>query len=422
VLFCIYVVMSRNLIERHLRPAVVEALSEARAVCLLGARQVGKSTLAKEIATHERPAAYLTLDDEGTRRSALEDPTGFVAAIPGPAVIDEIQRAPNLMLAIKSRLDTSNERGQFLLTGSANVITLPTIADALPGRIDYVRLWPFSQGELESSRERFVDDLFAGEPPHIEGAEVGLAAYAQRIVTGGFPDARDRSDASRSRFFASYVASMLGRDVEDVARVRDTTDIGRLLSVVAARSASLMSARGMGVDLGLDHKTTASHTRVLEDLFLIWRMNPWYTNIGSRQVKTPKLHVADTGLLTHLINADTDGLVRDASLAGPVLETFVAMELLRQSAWSRHEPSLFHYRDSQQREVDIVLEQRSGEVAGVEVKSAATVKRKDFAGLRHLRDKLGERFKAGVVLYTGERTLPFGDRMAAVPLRGLWQR
>jgi predicted AAA+ superfamily ATPase len=413
--------MPTNLIERHLRPAVVEALSEARAVCLLGARQVGKSTLAKEIASHEHPAAYLTLDDEGTRRSALEDPTGFVAAISGPAIIDEIQRAPDLMLAIKARLDASNHRGQFLLTGSANVITLPTIADALPGRIDYIRLWPFSQGELAGKQERFVNLLFEGEPPRIEGAEVGLSAYAERIVAGGFPDAQDRSVGSRSRFFGSYVASILGRDVGDVARVHDTANVGRLLSVVAARSAGLMSARGMGAELGLDHKTTMAHTRVLEDLFLIWRLNPWYANIGSRPVKTPKLHVTDTGLLTHLINANADGLVRNATLAGPILETFVAMELVRQCAWSRHEPSLFHYRDSQQREVDIVLEQRSGEIAGVEVKSGASVKSKDFAGLRHMRDKLGARFKAGVVLYTGERTLPFGDRLAAVPLRGLWE-
>ena len=382
--------MPTNLIERHLRPTVVEALSEARAVCLLGARQVGKSTLAKEIATHERPAAYLTLDDEGTRRSALEDPTGFLAAISGPAIIDEVQRAPDLMLAIKARLDKSNDRGQFLLTGSANLITLPTIADALPGRIDYIRLWPFSQGELEGRRERFVDALFAGEPPLIEGAEVGLAAYAERIVAGGFPDAQERSAGGRSRFFGSYVSSILGRDVGDVARVRDTADVGRVLSVVAARSASLMSARGMGVDLGLDHKTITAHTKVLEDLFLIWKMNPWYTNIGSRQVKTPKLHVTDTGLLTHLLNVNTKRLVGDATLTGPIVETFVAMELVRQCAWSQHEPSLFHYRDNQQREVDIVLELRSGEVAGVEVKS-------------------------------GERTLPFGDRLAAVPLCGLWQ-
>jgi hypothetical protein len=413
--------MARTLIERHLRPTVVEALSEARAVCLLGARQVGKSTLAREIAAHEHPATYLTLDDDVTRRSALEDPTGFVAAISGPAVIDEIQRAPDLMLAIKARLDTRDDRGQFLLTGSANVITLPTIADALPGRIDYINLWPFSQGELAGSPERFVDLLFAGAPPRIEGAEVGLSAYAGRIVTGGFPDAQDRGIGSRSRFFGSYVASILGRDVEDVARVRDTADVGRLLSVVAARSANLMSARGMAAELGLNHKTTQAHTRILEDLFLVWRMNPWYANIGSRPVKTPKLHITDTGLLAHLVNANAEGIVQNAALAGPIVETFVAMELVRQCAWSRHEPSLFHYRDSQQREVDIVLEQRSGEIAGVEVKSGASVKSRDFAGLRHLRDKLGTRFKAGVVLYSGERTLPFGDRMAAVPLSGLWQ-
>ncbi len=410
-----------NLIERHARPLVVEALSASRAVCLLGARQVGKSTLAKEIASHEHPAAYLTLDDEGTQRSALEDPTGFIAQFSGPAVIDEIQRAPDLMLAIKARLDTRNDRGQFLLTGSANVITLPTIADALPGRVDYINLWPLSQGELVGFSERFIERLFVGEPPQIEGAEVGRAAYAQRVAAGGFPDAHARPASTRSRFFASYVASILGREVGDVARVRDTADIGRLLSVVAARSGALASARGMGAELGLDHKTASAHAKILEDLFLVKRLPPWYTNLGKRQIKTPKLYVTDTGLLTHLINANPDRLANDATLAGPIFETFAAMELLRQSDWSALEPSLFHYRDSQQREVDIVLELRSGEVAGVEVKSAATVTARDFAGLRHLRSKLGSRFKAGVVLYTGERTLPFGDRLAAVPLCGLWQ-
>jgi uncharacterized protein len=409
-----------GLIERHVKPHVVEALSDTRAVCLLGARQVGKSTLVKEIAGREHPASYLTLDDEGTRRSALEDPTGFIAAISGPAVIDEIQRAPELMLAIKVRLDTNNERGQFLLTGSANVTTLTTIADALPGRVEYIRLWPFSQGELAGVREDFLDRLFAGEPPRIEGAEVGRAAYAQRIARGGFPDAHDRSADGRSRYFASYTETILGRSVEDVARVRDTSAVARLLGVAAARSASLMNARGMSADLGMDHKTVTAHTKILEDLFLVRRLAPWHANLSSRQVKAPKLYVTDTGLLSHLLNVDADGLARDAQLAGSLFETFVAMELQRQCGWSRCEPSLYHYRDSQQREVDIVLELRSGEIAGVEVKSAATVRARDFAGLRHLRDKLGDRFKAGVILYTGERSLPFGDRLTAVPLQGLW--
>jgi uncharacterized protein len=409
------------LIERHIRPFVVEALSSARAVCLLGARQVGKSTLARQIAAQDHPAAYITLDDESTQRAAQDDPTSFIAAIAGSAVIDEIQRAPDLMLAIKARLDTNNDRGQFLLTGSANVIALPTIADALPGRVDYIDMWPLSQGELAGVREQFVDRLLAGESPRIEGAEVGRSAYAERVATGGFPDTHVRGARARKRFFASYVPSLLGRDVGDISRVRDVADIGRLLRVVATRSGALMSARSMGADLGLDHKTTIAHVKILEDLFLVRRLSSWHTNLGSRQVKTPKLHVSDSGLLAHLVNADARRLVENAALAGPIFETFVAMELERQCSWSELEPSLFHYRDSQQREVDIVLELRSGEVAGVEVKTAATIRQRDFAGLRHLRATLGDRFKAGVVLYTGERTLPFGPRLTAVPLCGLWQ-
>jgi uncharacterized protein len=414
--------MPAGFIERHARPLVVEALGDTRAVCLLGARQVGKSTLAKQIAGREHPATYMTLDDDGTRRSALEDPTGFIAGIEGAAVIDEIQRAPDLMLAIKARLDLHNEPGQFLLTGSANILTLPTIADRLPGRVDYIRLWPFSQGELAGSRERFVDRLFDAEPPPIHAAEIGHRFYAERLVAGGFPGAHGRRPRVRERFFASYVASILGRNIEDVARIRGTDHLERLLSVIAARSATLMSARGVGADLALDHKTAAAHMRILEELFLTWRLNPWHANLGSRQIKTPKLYVTDTGLLCHLINADAARIAEDAALAGPVFETFVAMELVRQCDWAERATALFHYRDQQQREVDVVLERRDGAVAGVEVKTTATVRPKDFAGLRHLRDKLGDRFKAGVVLYTGARTLPFGDRLTAVPLCGLWQR
>jgi uncharacterized protein len=411
-----------TLVERHMKPLVLEALAESRAVCILGARQVGKSTLARQIAESGRRASYLTLDDEATRRAALEDPAGFVALLSGPAVIDEIQRAPDLMLAIKVRLDTNDARGQFLLTGSADVLALPSIADALPGRVDYMRLWPFSQGELTGVREGFIDRLFAGEPPQIENAEVGRIGYAHKVATGGFPDVQGRSERGRLRFFASYVATILERGVDEVARLRDRSDLSRLLSAAAVRSATLMSARGIATELGVTHKTVAAHIKILEDLFLVRRLQPWRVNLASRQVKTPKLHVSDTGLLAHLLNASPQRLTHDAQLAGPVFESFVAMELQRQREWSTHEPSLFHYRDGQGREVDVVLELRSGETAGVEVKTAATVHRGDFAGLRHFRDRLGARFKAGVVLYTGQRTLAFGDRLTAVPLCGLWER
>jgi uncharacterized protein len=412
--------MPGQFIERNIRPTVVEALTEARAVCLLGARQSGKSTLARAIAQDEHPAEYLTLDNDTTRRSALEDPTGFIAGVSGSAVIDEVQRAPDLMLAIKERLDRNNERGQFLLAGSANILTLPTIADALPGRVDYVRMWPFSQGELAGRRESFIDHLLAGEPPRVDDAEVGRGAYAARIVAGGFPDAQNRGARGRKRFFTSYVSTILGRDLPDIASVRDASGVERLLGVVAARSAGLLSSRGIAGELGVDHKTVSAQTRILEELFLVWRLQPWHVNLGSRQVKTPKIYMTDTGLLAHLTNINAPRIVQSPTLAGSMVETFVTMELARQCDWADSPASLFHYRDKQQREVDVVLELGSGEVAGVEIKTAAGVRAKDFAGLRHLRDKLGDRFTAGVVLYTGRQTLNFGDRLAAVPLCGLW--
>lgn len=409
------------MIERQIRPVVVEGLSYARAVCLLGPRQVGKSTLVRQIAGHDHPARYISLDEEVSRRAALDDPTEFVASISGPAVIDEIQRAPDLMLAIKMRLDTCNDRGQFLLTGSANVITLPTIADNLPGRVDYMNLWPFSQSEIEGSRENIVDRLFENEPPRIHGAQVGRAAYVERVIQGGFPDALGRNEAARERFFSSYVPSILGRDISDIARIHDAARVGDLLRAVASRAGSLMSSRGMAGDLGIDHKTVLAYTKVLEDLLLVRRLSSWSANIGSRQVKAPKLHVCDPGLLASLLSFDTDRLVADPKLAGPIFETFAATELERQSSWSEHPPRFYHYRDHRQREVDLVLERGVGEIVAVEVKSGAAVRSKDFAAMRFLRDSLGPRFKSGVVLYAGSDTLPFGERLHAVPLCALWR-
>ncbi len=413
--------MPAAFVERHVRPIVLEALSDARVVCLLGARQTGKSTLVKQIAAGEHPAEYLTLDDDATRGIALRDPTGLIATIDGPVVIDEIQRAPELLLTIKARVDLNDSPGQFLLTGSADLFTLPTIADLLPGRVDYVRLWPFSQGEIEKRRETFIDRLFAADPPRINAAEIGREGYAKRVVAGGFPRAYNRDARSRARFFDAYVTTVLARDLQDVARVRRTNDVERLLGLVAARSATLLSARALGADLEVDRKTASNYLGILEDLFLVRCLPPWLSNLGSRHIKTPKLHLTDSGLLGHLLNLDVRRIAREPAAAGPIFESFVAMELLRQSEWSGGSPRLFHYRDTQQREIDVVLELRGGAVAGVEVKTAATIRAKDFAGLRYLRDKLGDRFKFGVVLYAGERTFLFGDRMAAVPLCGLWE-
>jgi uncharacterized protein len=409
-----------GLLSRHARPNLTQALAESRAVALIGARQVGKSTLARDLAANEFPAQYISLDDEVAVDTARGDPRGFVAKIEGPTVIDEVQRAPGLLLAIKERLDLNQARGQFLLTGSANILTLPTIADALPGRVEYVRLWPFSQGELHAVHERFIEALLAGRFPNVSGAPVGRPAVAGLLATGGYPEMQSRSPRGRVGFFSSYIASIIDRDLPDVANVHNAQNVERLLHVVAARSAALASFQGMGKELEVDANTVRAHVKILEDLFLVRRLEPWHTNLGSRKVKTAKLYVVDSGLLAFLMGAVEQRIIDDGAVAGMVLESFVAMELLRQSDWLEEPVRLYHYRDKQQREVDVIVERYSGEVAGIEVKASATVSGRDFAGLRYLREKLGSRFKGGVVLYAGSDTLPFGERLAAVPLEGLW--
>lgn len=428
--------MVDDLLARNVRPRVLEALAQSRAVALLGARQVGKSTLAADIAANEHPARLVSLDDEPTANAAREDPAGFIATIAGPAVIDEVQLAPSLLLAIKRRLDSDQTRGQFLLIGSANLLTLPTVADALPGRVQYVNLSPLSQGELHGIRETFIDALFDARFPTVSAAPIGRAAAAGMLVTGGYPElqglgprafgANPRfghqgwSPRGRSDFFSSYVSSLLGRDLQDVANVRNVENIERLLYVIAARSGGLASFHGMARDLGVDTNTARAHTKILEDLFLVAKLRSWHANLSSRQIKSPKLYILDSGLLAFLIGANERRIAEDGPVAGAMLESFVAMELLRQADWAAEPVRLFHYRDKQQREVDVVLERHSGEVAGIEIKAAATPTRADFAGLRHLRDKLGARFAAGVLVYLGADTLSFGDRLAAVPLAGLW--
>ena len=387
---------------------------------MLGARQVGKSTLALQVSRSEHPAEYISLDDPGVARAARSDPVEMIANLDGAAVIDEIQRAPELLLAIKQRLDADDSPGQFLLTGSADLLTLPTIADALPGRVQYVRLWPFTQAELRSVGPSFVDPLFTGRFPRVVDAPIGRRALAPILVKGGYPEAQRHSPRGLNRFFESYVDSLLGRDLGDVANVREPRHVERVLRMVGARSGSILNINGMAGELDISRATVAKHVETLERLFLIRRLGAWRRNLGDRLVKSPKAYVVDSGLLAHLISADESRIVDDGGVAGAMMESFVAMELVRQAELAAWPMAVHHYRDQRMREVDVVLERYSGEVMGIEVKAGATPHSDDFAGLRYLRDKLGEQFKAGALIYTGSRTLPFGDRLAAVPVSGLW--
>jgi predicted AAA+ superfamily ATPase len=408
-----------KLIDRGLADTVVDAMEESRVVALLGARQAGKSTLARVLAADRLPAEYLTLDDEPVRSLASGDPQGFVAGLGRRTVIDEIQRAPELLLAIKSRVDRDSTPGQFLLTGSANLRRIPTVADALPGRVDYLALWPFTQGELSGQPETFLVRLFSGEVPMIGDAPVGRGEYAEMLLAGGFPEALARSSAARGRFFDSYVTSIVERDVADASRVHDPMSVGTVLRLLAARSGSLARYDAIARDAGIDGKTAKAHLAVLERLFLVRIRQPWHINLGQRQVKAPKIYISDPGLLAALVGADARRVREDDGFAGALFETFVVTELERHASWSPEPLRFWHYRAGE-REVDVIVERPSGEIVAIEVKASATVRARDFRGLVHLRERMGPRLVTGAVIYAGEHTLPFGERLWALPLSALW--
>lgn len=413
-----------ELFTRGIEDELRDILSVSRAAAITGPRQAGKSTLAKQLQHADVVPNYYSLDDEATRTAARGDPDGFALALPRPAVIDEVQRAPDLMLAIKQILDGDQTPGQFLLTGSADLVTARVIADALPGRVQYVNLWPLSQTEIHGNLASVVDSLLAGVPPQVAGAPKGRAASAELVVAGGFPGALSLTARQRARHFRSYVQTVLGRDLPEIGQIRvDRSKLERMLRLLAARTSGLVNYSALGRDLALDDKTVKAQIELLRQLFLLYRLAPWSANLGARQVKTPKLLLADSGMAAALVGADATRYAApdQGALAGMLLETFVVMELVKQATWSATAVELYFYRDTDKREVDVVIESLSGDVAAVETKAAAGVTSSDIRGLELLRRKLGSRFKAGVVVYSGEHTLRMSDRIWAVPLSGLWQ-
>jgi predicted AAA+ superfamily ATPase len=295
-----------------------------------------------------------------------------------------------------------------------------TVKDALPGRVLYLDIWPLSQAEIEGSATRVIDRLMDGMIPTVRDAPIGPLSYVERFVRGGFPGPLRGSPLIRRRFFDSYVDSVVERDVPDIAALRSLDSPGRILRLLSARSATLLNVASLARDLQLDNKTVDHHLRILSDLMLIRLHRPWFANLGSRQTKAPKIYVSDPGLMAALAGADRRGIARNPAVMGSFLETAVCMEILRLAATADHHIEMFHYRDKKQREVDIVLERSDGALACIEVKAGATSTASDFRSLRYLREGLADRFVAGVVLHCGSQTLPFGDRLAAVPISALW--
>lgn len=411
------------MVHRHLTERLLQALQDTPAVLINGARQTGKSTLAKLPEFEKQGRRYLTFDDPGVLAAAKRDPNGFIAGLTAPVTLDEVQQVPELFRAIKMAIDRKREPGRFLLTGSANVLLLPKLSESLAGRLEVLTLWPFSQGEINGAQEGFVDALFSRQPVWASGKSMHLDRdeLFEKVRSGGYPPAiARRLVARRKAWFQSYLTTVLQRDIRDLTHVADVTAVPRLMSVVASRAGCLLNFADLSRSLALPQTTLKRYFVLLEATFLVQLLRPWSSNLGQRVIQTPKVYLDDTGLLAHLLGLTPERLNVDGTLAGGVLENFVLMELRKQSAWSETQPEFYFWRTASGQEVDIVLEDSSGRLVGIEIKSGATLGGSDVRGLQAMANAAGRRWVRGVVLYTGSEVIPFAANLHGLPISHLW--
>ncbi len=435
---------------RSVECRLVEALEDSPAVLIHGPRQCGKTTLAQLTCApsylykpgdrtrsgeplirgsprQSRDYSYFSFDEQIMRDGARADPAGFVAALPERVILDEVQRVPELFEAIKLSVDRHRVPGRFVLMGSTNVLLIPRLSDSLAGRLQIVQLHPLTQYELtgqsDSSRPdaNFLSELFGEGFPVFRCDRLG-EELIERIVAGGYPAALARPTARRrANWYRDYAESIVQRDVRDLTQIRSLDLMPRLLRAAAAHTAQLFNLSNLASPFEISRPSIGDYVTILERLFLLERLPAWHSNRLKRLVKRSKLHLKDTGLASALLDADAKALSADRTLLGHLLETFVFQELGRQASWQEIPTEFFHFRDKDGIKTDIVLQQTSGAVAGVEIKAASTVSSKDFRGLRKLEQASGDRFVRGVVLYDGEISIPFGDRLHAVPISRLWR-
>lgn len=413
------------MIQRNLTPILLNALADTPVVVLHGARQTGKSTLVQTLIADQHPARYLTLDDLTVLAAAQNDPIGFLAGLSDAGeniALDEVQRAPELFLAMKAEVDRNRRPGRFLLTGSANALFIPRLAEALAGRAEIFTLYPLAQDELAGLRGGLIDALFAPDLPLLKTVALDRTQLWTQILTGGYPEVIQRANASRRyAWFNAYIQTILQRDIRDMANIEGLTQLPRLLSLLATRATSLLNVADLARSLDMPQTTLKRYLALLDATFLTQMTPAWASNLGKRLVKAAKLNLVDTGLLAYLLGVDLERLQAEPHWTGMLLENFVNMELRKQATWSYTQPQLFHFRTQTGHEVDIVLEDRRGRIVGIEVKASATVHAQDFKGLKLLADEIANQFIRGIVLYTGAEVIPFGKNLWALPITSLWQ-
>lgn len=405
------------MIQRHISGNLDESLADTPVALLTGARQTGKTTLAMEWAGR-RKARYFTLDEAATLAGAASDPQGFIENLEQPAVIDEVQKVPALLPAIKLRVDRDRRPGMFLLTGSANVLTLPKVSESLAGRMEIHRLWPLSQGEIHGRHEDFIATAFSKRPPR--AVSNGLIPLARPITVGGYPEVQKRKGNRSAAWFGSYISALLQRDVRDLAHVERLTSIPNLLTLLATRSACLLNTSDLTRDARIANSTLKRYLSLLEMIFIAYRLPAWSVNLGKRLVKAPKLMLCDTGLACHLLGADENRLNGDATLKGRLTENFISNELHKQATWSAVSVRIFHFRSASAQEIDFILEDTRGRVVAIEVKASHTVRPEDFHPMRALAESLKSRFIRGILLHDGRQVIPHGANLWSAPFSCLW--
>jgi predicted AAA+ superfamily ATPase len=409
--------LTSPLYPRLVAPRIAEAMRDTPVVLLAGPRQAGKTTLARQMAGET--FRYVTLDDELSLLAARQDPGGMVRSLQR-AVIDEVQRAPELLLAIKKSVDEDRRPGRFLLTGSANLMALPTVADSLAGRMETLSLLPLSQSEIRGQSANWIDAAFTGRL--LEPDDVAMGdELVDLVLRGGYPEAVSRATARRrNAWLSQYVDALIQRDVRDISGIEKLDLLPRFLSGLAQLTGQMANYTQLGGRIGLNEKTARSYVGVFEQMYLLKRVEVWANNRLKRVVKTPKLQFIDAGLQAMLAGVNAAEVAIDRVRFGPVLETFVFGELLKHVTVADNDYRLLYYRDTDQVEVDFVIENAAGQIVCIEVKAAATVRESDLRGMKKMAAAAESAFRLGVVLYDGEETMPLGDRLWAAPLSTLW--
>jgi predicted AAA+ superfamily ATPase len=404
---------------RFLTSSLRNALADTPVVCVLGARQVGKTTLVRNL---EPRYGYVSLDDAATLAFAQSDPAGFVTALPDPVILDEVQRVPELLRAIKLAVDRDRRAGRFVLTGSANLLLLPKLGDSLAGRMEVVTLQPVTAAEQARSKGGFLAALLESrlKPTIAAARDQDPLALASRVVAGGFPEAVARTPTRARSWHREYLRSLIERDVQDIARVRDASEVARLLELLALRTAELLNVSALSNELDLRRETVNSYLDICERLYLVRRLQPWHRNEANRLIKTPKVHLVDSGLAATLRGVAAGDWHTSRDRFGHLLESFVVQQLIAQAGWTDPDLRFWHYRDKDQVEVDLVIT-RGRQTWGVEVKAAVTVTPSDGHGLRRLAEQCGKDYRGGVLFHSGSSTLKLNAPSGlAVPLARLW--